>query len=180
MKPAEILEFWFNPPVSDQWYSSDPALDAEIRTRFEAMWAQAKAGKLASWKEADEGTLALIILLDQFSRNMFRGTAKAFASDEDARELAHHAVNQGFDLQTPLARRVFFYLPFMHSENLADQDRSVALIGERCGLDHPSYAFALEHRAAIARFGRYPSRNKALSRASTPEESAYLAQGGRF
>ena len=174
--PREILDFWFKEVPSERWFSSDPAIDAAIRERFEETWQTARAGALTDWKQSKEGALALIILLDQFPRNMFRGSAEAFATDALAREAARHAIDAGFDLELPVAARSFVYLPLMHSESLADQDECVRLTVERLRKDHFSYPFALRHRDAIARFGRFPARNAALGRGNTGEEIEFLAK----
>lgn len=172
--PREILDFWFNETKPEQRFKSDPAFDAVVKARFEETWRVAQRGQLKDWEASKDGALALLILLDQFPRNMFRGSADAFASDAMAREVADRAVARGFDLEAPIPLRSFFYLPFMHSENIADQDRSVALTKTRLGESHFSFPYALNHRAAIAHFGRFPARNAALGRATTPEEEAFL------
>src|SRR5262249_18532373 len=127
------------------------------------------------WEDSKEGAFALVIVLDQFPRNMFRDRAEAFSTDAMARAATQRAMTKGFDVEFPTGIRHFFYLPLMHSENLADQDACVALVKSRCGEGHYSYAFALEHRDTILRFGRFPARNAALKRSSTPEELAFLA-----
>jgi uncharacterized protein (DUF924 family) len=173
MSPDEIIAFW-KEVGEKRWFAVDPALDEEIRARFGAVWEDARDGKLAAWEGTAEGALALLTLLDQFPRNMFRGSGKAFSTDNLAREVAERAVARGYDLQTEPLLRAFFYLPFMHAENEADQDRCVALIGERLGEDSLNYPFALGHRDVIRKFGRFPSRNAALGRATTPEEKTFL------
>ena len=174
--PREILDFWFKEIPSERWFSSDPAIDASIRERFEETWREARAGGVKDWLESKEGTLALIILFDQFPRNMFRGRAEAFATDALAREAARHAIASGFDLELPVVARHFVYLPLMHSEDLADQEKCVCLTAERLGKDHYSYPYALRHRDAVARFGRFPARNAALGRGNTGEEIEFLAK----
>ena len=174
--PREILDFWTQTVGEKRWYTVAPALDETIRARFESLWREARAGKLSSWETTAEGTLALLIMLDQFPRNMFRGTAEAFASDEQARAVADRAIANKFDLKFELPLRHFFYMPFEHSENLADQERALSLFAERVGKDHYTYPYAVEHRAEIVRFGRFPSRNNALGRISTVEEQAFLAR----
>jgi len=174
--PRQILDFWFKETDPKLWFANDAAFDVRIRERFEEAWREARDGKLEDWKANAEGALALVILLDQFPRNMFRGKAEAFSTDALARAAADRAIRHKFDLEMPVTVRVFFYLPFMHSENLADQDRSVALIGERLGKDSTNYPFATGHRDLIVRFGRFPARNAALGRVSTPEEIAFLAR----
>jgi uncharacterized protein (DUF924 family) len=174
MTPDTIIAFW-KEVGETRWFAVDPALDADIRRRFESVWQDARAGNLADWENSAEGALALVILLDQFPRNMFRGTAEAFSTDAQARGVAERAVVRGYDLETPPPLRPFFYLPFMHSENDADQDRCVSLIAERVGENSVNYPFALGHRAVIRQFGRFPGRNAALGRATTPEEHQFLS-----
>jgi uncharacterized protein (DUF924 family) len=169
-----ILKFWFEEISRERWFRSSPEFDEEIRNRFEALWHDARDGKCAHWLSSKNGALALILLLDQFPRNMFRGTAQAFATDGLAREAAREALAKGYDLQAAADERNFLYLPFMHSEDLADQDLCVRLCRERLGADHTASAYALRHRAAIERFGRFPARNEALGRATTEAEADYL------
>lgn len=170
----EILDFWFKDTPSERHFSVDPALDAIIRDRFEETWRAARDGRRESWERELEGTLALIILLDQFSRNMFRGRAEAFLTDTKARAVARKALARGFDLKAPSSMRVFLYLPFTHSEDMADQDLCLRLTKERLGEGHVSFPYARRHRDVIARFGRFPARNAVLGRVSTPEEIAFL------
>ena len=168
-----------SPPITEiRWRSSkkDAAFDDEIRRRFLTSYEAAAAGKLSLWEQSAEGALALLILLDQFPRNMFRGQARAFATDTLARAIAAGALVRGFDAQAPDGMRGFFYLPFEHSENLADQQRAVSFyqaIGDADGLK-----WAELHADSIRRFGRFPHRNAALGRATTAEEQAFLDQGG--
>jgi uncharacterized protein (DUF924 family) len=178
MTPKEIVAFW-KELGEKRWFAVDSALDAEIRRRFENVWQDAHDGKLADWEETAEGSLALVILLDQFARNMFRGTAKAFSTDALARKVAERAVARGYDTNAPEALRVFFYLPFMHSEEIADQDRCVALIEERLGKDSGNYPFALGHREIVRQFGRFPARNKVLGRVSSLAEKQFLDAASR-
>ncbi len=152
------------------------AFDAELRERFLATHEAAAAGRLSVWEDTAEDALALVIALDQFPRNMFRGTARAFSTDALALAAARRAIGRGFDLKTPMPERNFFYLPFEHSENLADQERCVALT-EATG-DAEAVKWAKVHLDVIRRFGRFPHRNAALDRASTPEEIAFLGDGG--
>jgi uncharacterized protein (DUF924 family) len=174
--PQRIIEFWEKGVGQARWYTAEPALDDAIRKDYRAVWDDARAGKLAAWEETPEGALALLIVLDQFPRNMFRDHADAFASDAQALEVAHRAAARHFDMKIAPPLRQFFYTPFEHSEKLADQDRAVILTGERLGADYYTYPYIVGHRDEIARFGRFPSRNKALGRASTPEELAFLAE----
>jgi uncharacterized protein (DUF924 family) len=172
--PRDVLDFWFKETPSQKWFASDPELDQEIRSRFEATWRLGCAGGLAGWEDEPNGALALIILFDQFPRNMFRGTADAFASDAMARDIAKRAIAQRKDLETPVSIRSFFYLPLMHSEHLADQDACVQLTKERLGEYHFSFRYARMHKSTVERFRRFPARNAALGRASTKEEKDFL------
>lgn len=169
----EILDFWFSDQARPRWFVKEAAFDEAIRARFESTLRAAGAGGHRDWQETAEGALALVILLDQFPRNIHRGTARAFATDGQAREVADLATHRGFDLMVPPDRRVFFYLPFEHSETLADQDRAIALMRERIG-DARTIEFALKHRVIIARFSRFPHRNAALGRPTTPDEADFL------
>lgn len=187
--PQDVLAFWFadGPDTfREAWFRRDESFDDAIRSRFAAATAAARAGAFADWAATAEGALALLILLDQFPRNLHRGSAEAFAADPLAREVARDAVlSRRLDLLLPPTQRVFLYLPFEHSEAMADQDLSVALFeGLR---DDPRHAkpggtidYAWRHREVIRRFGRFPHRNAALGRRSTAEEAAWLAAGGGF
>ena len=172
--PRDVLDFWFKDTPSAKWFASDPVFDADIRSRFEPTWRRGVAGSLVSWDKEPNGALALIVLFDQFPRNIFRGKAEAFASDAMARDIAKRAIAERRDLETPVSIRSFYYLPLTHSEALADQESAVRLTRERLGEDHFSYPYALKHKAAVERFGRFPARNAALGRASTAEEVAFL------
>ncbi len=172
---ADIVNFWREAGPT-RWFKKDAAFDDDIRQRFLSVHEAAASGKLADWEQNAQGALALLILLDQFPRNMFRGRARAFASDALARAVAAGALVRGFDAQVPKEMRGFFYLPFEHSEDLADQERCVAFhkaIGDAGGLK-----WAEIHSDIIRRFGRFPHRNAALGRATTPEEQAFLDGGG--
>jgi uncharacterized protein (DUF924 family) len=169
----EILDFWFNQTAPERWFGSDPEFDAVIREKFEATWRSAREAGVSQGSSMEQ-SLGPIILFDQFPRNMFRGTAQAYASDALAREVARGAVERGFDLEAPVAIRQFFYLPFVHSESIADQELCLKLTRERLGESHSSHAYAVRHRDVIARFGRFPARNAALGRVSTPEEAEFL------
>jgi len=174
---GEILRFWFEETESERWFKKDPEFDETIRARFGALHARAAAGGCADWAASAEGALALLVLLDQFSRNLFRDSPRAFACDPAARAIALRALEHGFDLAVPADRRAVFYLPLGHSEDLADQEQCCRLVRERIG--DALYVDAAErHREVIARFGRFPHRNKALGRASTPDEEHYLSQPG--
>ncbi len=173
--PRDILDFWFKEISPEQWFREDAALDATIKTRFEDAWREGRNGALATWEAEAEGALALIVLLDQFPRNMFRGKGEAFSSDAAARGIAERAITGGFDRQVSPEAQHFFYLPLMHAEDIATQERCVALTRERLGEAHFSYPYALRHRDAILKFGSFPARNQALGRQSTDEELPFLA-----
>lgn len=171
---SEITGFWRDAGM-EKWFARDDAFDAALGHRFRDAHEAAAAGALDGWNAHAEGALALQILLDQFPRNVFRGTARMFATDARALALADAAIAQGHDRAVEQALRLFFYLPFEHSEALADQQRAVALITP-LGPDLLHYAQV--HLDVIARFGRFPHRNALLGRTSTPEELAFLAAGG--
>ena|ERR1700674_921849 len=173
--PEEVRSFW-REAGPKRWYKVDPSFDEEIRERFLATWEAARAGGLAAWEQTPEGALALLLVVDQFPRNMFRGDARSFVTDALARAVAGRAIERKFDQTVAPPERNFFYLPYMHSEALADQEHAVALIrviGDADGIKH-----AEAHRDLIRRFGRFPFRNQALGRTSTPAEAEYLAAGG--
>lgn len=176
--PHEILTFWFAEPAQALWFNATPAFDYSIRERFLPTYRAAAVGHLTAWEKAAKGALALAIVLDQFPLNMFRGQAESFATEAAAREVAERAMARGFDWALAPIERLFLYLPFMHSEKLADQDRSVRLF-EQLGLDE-SVRFARHHRGLILRFGRFPHRNAILGRENTPEEIAYLVSPEAF
>jgi uncharacterized protein (DUF924 family) len=173
--PADILAFWRD-AGPDRWYKRDDAFDAELRRRFLDLWQRASAGELLSWEASDDGALALVIVLDQFPRNMFRGDARTYASDALAREVAHRAIARGGDARIDPRLREFLYLPFNHSEDLSDQLRCVELT--RAAGNAENLKWAEHHADIIRRFGRFPHRNRLLGRATTPEEQAFLDQGG--
>jgi uncharacterized protein (DUF924 family) len=176
-RAQDILGFWIEEVGASRWYSVEPDLDRAIGDRFGALWEEARAGRLDGWTCGPESCLAYLILLDQFPRNMFRGDARAFATDRKALAAAKDAIDRGFDRRAPVPERQFFYLPLMHSEALPDQDRCVRLIFESFGRDE-SLLHARAHREIIRRYGRFPYRNEALGRASTPAERDFLAAGG--
>jgi len=173
--PADIVTFWREAGY-DKWFGQDAAFDQAIRSRFLPTYEAAANGELAAWQESRESALALVILLDQFPRNMFRGSARAYATDALARAVADRALARGFDQATDEALRQFFYLPFMHSEALIDQDRSVRLY-EALG-EAEQLRYAREHRDIVASFGRFPHRNGVLGRDMTAAEQAFLDAGG--
>lgn len=176
----DLLAFWFEAGKA-RWFSGDAGFDAEIRARFLTLQEEAASGRHDDWAASPLGAVALCILLDQFPRNLFRGTPRAFATDAKALAIAKAAVDQGFDTDPSMTddHRLFLYLPFEHSEDLADQRRSVQLQAAR--IADPEYVdYARRHLAVIERFGRFPHRNAILGRASTPEEEAHLAEHGGF
>lgn len=173
--PSGILAFW-REAGRERWYKRDEAFDAAVRRCFFALWRKAAAGGLASWEDSDEGALALVIVLDQFPRNMFRGTPQAFASDALARDVARRAIDRGVDRRIDPILLEFLYLPFMHSEHLPDQLHCVALFQNTDNAENLKYA--REHADIIQRFGRFPHRNRLLGRDTTAEEQAFLDSGG--
>ena len=177
--PDEILAFWLDEVGPQGWYAQSEALDARIRDRFETTLAGVSEGRFSLWLTYPSGVLAYIIVADQFSRNMHRGTHKAFATDRIALAAAKSAIARGWDLKIDEPARQFFYLPLMHSENLCDQDRCVRLVHERLPRDGgANLLHARAHRAVIRAFGRVPARNAALSRTSTAQERDYLSGDG--
>ena len=187
MTPEQVLDFWFGAPGSAErgksraiWFKKDAVFDAGLHAQFGRLHTDARAGLLQAWEAQGKSALALIIVLDQFSRNMFRGQPESFAGDLAALRLAKHVIARGWDTGLMPVMRQFVYLPFEHSENLADQDESVRLFGildalpETAGLSE----WAEKHRVIVQRFGRFPHRNEILGRASTPEEIGFLATPG--
>ena len=174
----EIVTFWFSEPVMKKWFNSTPEFDDEIRQRFEPVYKQAKQGLLDSWKNTATGCLALVILFDQFPLNMYRGKKQSFATEARSREVAEHAIAESFDEQLSDNQKAFIYMPYMHSESMADQERSVALY-EKAKLNN-NIRFARHHRDIVQRFGRFPHRNKILGRQSTDEELIYLQSKEAF
>lgn len=176
MKPADdVLAFWTE-AGPDKWYKKDDAFDRAIRDNFLATYQAAAEGGLSAWEREADSALALVILLDQFPRNMFRGSARAFAADPLARDVADSAIAHGFDRAVDKDLRAFFYLPFMHSEEIEDQDYCVELCRALGDADNLKYAEI--HAEIIRRFGRFPHRNPVLGRETTPEEQAFLEGGG--
>ena len=169
----EVLDFWFADPA--RAWRKDPAFDAEVRARFEALHDAIEQGEHEAGRDSARGALAYVIALDQLSRNMYRDTARMFASDARARAAARDAVDRGLDQELPADRRAFLYMPFMHSEDLADQERSIELFA---ALGGQMIEYAERHRDIVRRFGRFPHRNALLGRASTDEERAFLTQPG--
>jgi uncharacterized protein (DUF924 family) len=173
-----VLAFWFSAATEPFWFRATPAFDAALRQRFATTYRAAVAGRLAGWEQSPAGALALVITLDQWPLNMFRGRPEGFATEAEARRVAAAAIAQGFDSGLTVARRAFLYLPFMHSEDLVDQDRSVALFSADGFADNLEWA--RHHRELIRRFGRFPHRNAILGRPNTPEEAAYLGSEAAF
>jgi uncharacterized protein (DUF924 family) len=190
----EVLSFWFADPQTglanfDQWrkawFIKDAAFDQQMRDRFLPTYEQAAAGKLDCWQESPAGSLALVLVLDQFPRNMFRGDPKAFATDHKALGTTQGAIAKNFHQQLKPLQQLFLYLPLEHSENLEHQNQCVALF-HRLIADHPglgkefedTYSYAVRHQAVIERFGRFPHRNEILGRETTPAEAEFLKQPG--
>jgi uncharacterized protein (DUF924 family) len=183
----EILRFWFGDPNDPDhekqkkvWFIQNPAFDQKIKTRFLSYYQLAAENKLDFWQYYPESCLALIIILDQFPRNLFRGQPQAFATDEKALKVANYAINQKFDQQLLSVQRAFIYLPFEHSENLTDQHRSVELFTQLRNDPNTAsmFDYAIAHFNIIQQFGRFPHRNNILGRPSTPEELEFLTQPG--
>jgi uncharacterized protein (DUF924 family) len=176
-EPADadaLIDFWVEAGPK-RWFKRDDAFDARFRERFLALHERAAQGELDDWLDTPRGALALALLLDQFPRNAFRDTPRMYATDGEARRVAGIALERRFDEQLPEELRNFLYLPFMHSEELADHEISVAKTAALPGAPH---RYALHHRDIVARFGRFPHRNAILGRASTPEEERFIAEGG--
>lgn len=174
----EILDFWFVETSPEQWFQKSEAFDRSIRDRFLARYADVLAGKYDEWATTPKGVLALIIILDQFSRNMFRDTPAAFTADDKALALAKKAVEAGLDQQLNPKECFFIYLPFEHSEDMANQLKSVELFAQIKDQEPVGYEYALRHLKVIEQFGRFPHRNAILGRASTQAELEYLEQPG--
>jgi uncharacterized protein (DUF924 family) len=173
--PAEVVSFW-REAGPQRWFQKDEDFDLTIKARFLAIHEAAARGEFAAFEESADGALALVILFDQFPRYMFRDSARAFATDPLARAVAHRALARGFDQATDETMRPFFYLPFMHSELLADQDRCVRLFEELGNADQAKYA--AHHRDIVVKFRRFPHRNRVMGRDTTPAEQEFLNSGG--
>lgn len=173
--PNDVIGFW-RQAGPEKWFKKVVAFDEAIRLKFEPVHHRAARGEYDAWAESPDGALALLILLDQFPRNLYRSSAHAFATDPKARSIALAAVDKGFDRQVEPQLRNFFYLPFEHSEELSDQDYGLALCAEAGDADNLKWAGL--HREIIVRFGRFPHRNVALGRVTTPEEQEFLDEGG--
>ena len=179
MTPEKVLSFWLDETDPKQWYNSPKSLDNAILQEFYPTWVSIMDGKFGMWLTYPSGSLAYILVLDQFSRNMFRGTSKAFSSDPIALAAAKQAIKHKFDLAIDEPGRQFFYLPLMHSESLQDQERCIRLMHERMPLEGMNNLLhARAHREVIRKFGRFPTRNEALSRKNTAHEADYMKNGG--
>lgn len=176
--PVELLDFWLGEIGPDGWYAGGEEIDTLCRDRFLDLWQAARDGNLDHWIDGTVGTLAFLILTDQLPRNMFRGRKDSFATDPQALSAARRALEAGWDMGAPEPDRQFFYMPFEHSEDAADQALAVRLMAERLPSDPDMVLHARAHQAVIARFGRFPGRNAALARFSTPEEQDWLDAGG--
>ena len=181
--PTEVLDFWFGVPRGKsraEWFRKDAKFDAEIRRRFGEVHAAASRRELEDWRGARESMLALVVVLDQFSRNLFRNDARAFAQDAHALDCAREAVARGDDARSLPVERQFLYLPFEHSEDAADQAQCVRLMSQLDAFDETRgiSEWAVKHQVIVDRFGRFPHRNAVLGRASTPEEAEFLKQPG--
>lgn len=172
--PQDILTFWFDDHGPKDWWNTNLDFDREIIERFSTLNTAAAAGELYQWRTTPEGRLAEIIVLDQFSRQIYRGSGQAFAQDPMSLALAQEAVAQGEDQKLSAEQRPFLYMPYMHSESLLIHEQSIALFSSISGADNID--FAIGHQDVIKRFGRYPTRNQALGRPDTPEEMQYLAE----
>ena len=179
MTPEKVLSFWLDETDPQQWYNSPKRLDNAILQEFHPTWVSIMDGKFGMWLTYPSGSLAYILVLDQFSRNMFRGSSKAFSSDLVALAAAKQAIKHKFDLAIDEPGRQFFYLPLMHSESLQDQERCIRLMHERMPLEGMNNLLhARAHREVIRKFGRFPTRNEALSRKNTVNEADYMKNGG--
>lgn len=176
--PASIVTFWFDETVKPLWYNSTSEFDQQLRDRFMSLYNDAKAGKLIEWESTAEGALALVIILDQFPLNMFRGEKASFATEAMSREVAKRAIDRKLDHQLTNEQKMFMFLPFMHSESLKDQDYSILLFKD-AGLEDKQQ-FAEHHRNIVKQFGRFPHRNDILQRESTTEEINWLASDEAF
>jgi uncharacterized protein (DUF924 family) len=176
--PQKIIDYWYSDAVSKQWFASTPELDQEILENYEGLWQQAARGELSDWEATPKGCLALAIILDQFPLNMFRGQAKSFSTEQQAVDVVSRAIAKGFDKELDQSQLSFIYMPLMHSEDLVNQDQSVALF-THSGLES-NIRFAEHHREIIRKYGRFPHRNELLSRESTVEELTYLASDEAF
>lgn len=174
---VEVIKFW-EEAGPKAWFAKSDEFDDQIRTRFTDLHREIAGHKHDHWRENAEGCLAMVLVLDQFSRNMFRDDARAFAQDDQALELAKFGIEQGYDTKEPVELYRFLHMPFMHAEDLAEQERCVELFEQRPDATPDSTKWAIIHRDIIARFGRFPHRNKVLGRETTAQEQAFLDEGG--
>ena len=177
-KAQTILDFWFSDSAKKRWFNSTKEFDDEILTKFESTWKLASTNRLDHWKQSAWGTLALVIVLDQFPLNMYRGMAKSYSTEQNAIEVSYYAISKKFDSKLNKLQLPFLYMPLMHSENINDQNLCVKLMRD-AGLDH-NLRYAKHHHEIITKFGRFPHRNEALNRESTNEELEYLASPHAF
>lgn len=175
---ADVLNYWYSERMQPYWFNATPVIDEEIRDRYESLWNAVKAGAYSNWQNSAPGCLALIIILDQFPLNMFRGQARSFSTEAMAIAITRHAIHQGYDKEIDKQQLAFMYMPLMHSENLDDQKLSVQLF-QAAGLIENA-KFADHHRQIIQRYGRFPHRNSILGRESSPEEVDYLNSDQAF
>lgn len=167
-----LIDFWFSEEVSQYWFNSTEEFDRQLCEDYAELWQQAADGALIEWQESAPGSLALVILLDQFPLNMFRGEAKCFSTEARSREVAQAAIDRGFDIDMPIKQKAFLYMPFMHSESLDDQAKALQLF-DQPGLED-NFRFSKHHYGIVKRFGRFPHRNAMLGRESTEAEREYL------
>lgn len=177
LSATDVLKFWFEDIEQSSWFRKDAAFDSALEKRFGALLERAKAGELDNWHETPQGSLALIIVLDQFSRNIHRDSGRAFEADGKALQLTLEGIERGFDEELSLEQRSFYYLPLRHAEDLLMQQLGLKKTRELNAAGYGSDKFALNHLELIERFGRFPHRNRVLGRPNTPEEDAYLADG---
>ena len=178
MTAKDIVDFWFAEECRKCWFNATSEMDEMIRKRFESIWRDARDNKLRSWMDSAEGCLALVIILDQFPLNMYRGKAESFSTEAASREVARYAIEQGFDQNMSVEEKGFLFLPFMHSENMEDQNESIALF-ERAGMTD-NLKWARHHRDIVQRFGRFPHRNNILGRENSQQEDVYLQSDEAF
>ena len=174
----EMLSFWFSERVKTLWYNSTPEFDEELRQKYLDTYQAALNGELSAWEDTPQGALALVICLDQFPLNMFRNKVESFVGEAPSRQIAARAIEKGFDQSLGGSQKAFLYLPYMHSEDMADQDRVLELFS-KAGLED-NLKWAKHHRGIVVRFGRFPHRNAILGRQSTSEEIAYLQSDEAF
>jgi uncharacterized protein (DUF924 family) len=170
--PQQIIDFWFSDATRKLWFNSTPEFDRELCGRYQDTWERARRGELDHWMQTAEGCLALVIILDQFPLNMFRGSAQSFASEAQSRDVAAVAIEQGFDKTLPAEQQSFLYMPYMHSETLEDQELALKYF-DQPGLES-NLRFAHHHHAIVEKYGRFPHRNAVLGRTSTDAEIEYL------